>query len=629
MIFYMKLKRFKEKNPKKLGIILFTISCILLISGVILYRTFAIFQVNETQNMIEGNIQDEGDIRFMVYIDDVLQKDVPSKESGYSLDTSTSYCDNGDLISWDDENWEVRLKNISTTKTKCYLKFKQIYKEGILNEAIPDLMNGRLVPVVILANESPSDVNYVGGSKGGKVEKADITDTNDPWYSYTNKKWANAVILKNGKTDTYKVGDEILESDIESYFVWIPRYSYQLQNSEDIFNSYSGATLLGNFTNVANVYEEMKKTNQVGNKAKDNGFYIEFGSKEKDTRTEGYIIHPAFTAFDSNGFWAGKFETGYNQNNDGSVMPPNADSWSTSDAQQNTIDSTKVIIKPNVYSWRGIQIANAFYTSYEYKRELESHMMKNTEWGAVAYLTNSQYGRCDSSNKNCSEVRINNNSNYITGYSAKEEPLVGAPVYNSTDSTTLNQDGENGFNYNNHTSQESSTTGNYTGIYDMSGGAWEYVMGVMQGKDDNSKTPASGPNSINNSGFKGPYSSCIENGGLDNCNEDIQNTTGREWPSSKYYDLYDYKTSEENYNRGILGDATKEMGPFYRVSYNNATARPIGSYNADFARFINSGAPWFERGVTYTDGTNAGITAFSYYTGVALNSNTFRIILTP
>ena len=67
------------------------------------------------------------------------------------------------------------------------------------------------------------------------------------------------------------------------------------------------------------------------------------------------------------------------------------DSWKVDGAQQNT----EVVIKPSVYSWRNINVSNAFYTSYNYKRDLESHMMKNTEWGAVAYLTQSKYGRCD------------------------------------------------------------------------------------------------------------------------------------------------------------------------------------------------------------------------------------------
>ncbi len=607
----MELRKFKEKNPKKVGIILFTITCILLISGVILYRTFAIFQVDTTQNMIEGNIQDEGDIRFMVYVDDVLQKDVPSKESGYSLDTSTSYCENGDLISWNDEKWSVELKNISTTKTKCYLKFKQIYKEEILNGAIPDLMNGRLVPVKISDTEKPSDVTSYSNTDnnyGGKVTKADITSE---WYSYSKQQWANAVILKDGKVDDYQPGDEILESDIESYFVWIPRYRYQLKDDESIYDEYS---------DINQKFGEKLNNNDIPNKGINNPYEIVFETKEKGlstgTQQKEYLTHPAFVSFDVNGMWVGKFETG-----------------TTLTSNYNITNSSSVQIKPNIYSWREIQVVNAFYTSYEYLRDLESHMMKNMEWGAIFYLTYSKYGTCKE--EKCSEPRINNNGYYVTGYSANFEPTCGYTATNENcnkyESVELNKDGSLGWNYYNPNSQIASTTGNYTGIYDMSGSAWEVVMGVMQGGNNN-PNPASGPNATHHSGFNGPYSNCTDNGGKENCDGTTQNITGKEWPPSIYYDLYSYDIVHTTYQRGHLGDATKELGPFYSINYNYGTYKTTGyisNYFADFAYFVYAGNPWFVWGGSFSYGSESGVGAFGVWTGDTNAAYTFRIVLAP
>ena len=78
-----------------------------------------------------------------------------------------------------------------------------IYKEAILNGTDPVLSNN-LIPVTI--------------DNDGTVRKADL---NSKWYSFAEKKWANAVIL----TSTGKVEEDgtILEDSIESYFVWIPR----------------------------------------------------------------------------------------------------------------------------------------------------------------------------------------------------------------------------------------------------------------------------------------------------------------------------------------------------------------------------------------------------------------------
>ena len=47
------------------------------------------------------------------------------------------------------------------------------------------------------------------------------------WYSYKEQKWANAVILRDGVEDP-GANEPIDESDIESYFVWIPRYRYEI-----------------------------------------------------------------------------------------------------------------------------------------------------------------------------------------------------------------------------------------------------------------------------------------------------------------------------------------------------------------------------------------------------------------
>ena len=116
----MKLKKFKERDNKKIGVIVFTLICLFLISGAILYRTFAIFEVKTNQNVIKGSVQDPGDIRFMVYVDEKLTKDAPTKDQGYTLDTSKSHCENGSLVSWNYDKWSVEIKNISTTRTKCY-----------------------------------------------------------------------------------------------------------------------------------------------------------------------------------------------------------------------------------------------------------------------------------------------------------------------------------------------------------------------------------------------------------------------------------------------------------------------------------------------------------------------------
>ena len=42
--------------------------------------------------------------------------------------------------------------------------------------------------------------------------------------------------------------------------------------------------------------------------------------------------------------------------------------------------SAKLVSKPNVMSWRNINIANMYNNSYNYNRTYDSHLVKNSEW---------------------------------------------------------------------------------------------------------------------------------------------------------------------------------------------------------------------------------------------------------
>lgn len=97
-----------------------------------------------------------------------------------------------------------------------------VYKEPVLNGTDPVLKDG-LVPVVIQAN--------------GKVVKADVSDS---WYSYMTKNWANAVLLVDNSLE-YDAGDEISSENIEAYFVWIPKYKYEIFDIGDYKAAVSGA----------------------------------------------------------------------------------------------------------------------------------------------------------------------------------------------------------------------------------------------------------------------------------------------------------------------------------------------------------------------------------------------------
>ncbi len=533
------------------------------------------------KKLINGNSNENLDIAF--YKGNEKINEMPSKDNDEGLVFIDGECDNGASVIWNKDEWAPLIKNLSKSKTKCTLYFNNKYIDKELKGTDP-VIDGELIPIVI--NE-----------ENGKVTRA---DEKEKWYDYKNQKWANAVILRNGKVDPGE-NQPIDEADIESYFVWIPRYRYQIFDEAN----YDGLGIKENKVKIINVEFESKEV-----------------EPQNGTRMGEWLTHPAFTSFDTNGIWVGKFETGY----DGA-----ADEWKS---LVNPIDEkasieavNKVIIKPNEYSWRGIQIAQAYTIGRHYEESLNSHMMKNTEWGAVAYLQQSKYGSHQS-------VRINNCTNYLTGYAARQEPTTGLTGTNELCSNTplaCNEyggvsspgaDGEYNTNYFNKVSVVASTTNNYTGVYDMSGGAWEYMMA---GIDDNStgdgKTGklASGRHNAYNSGFIGELT-CPEcnDSGVEIDHNITKLTEGIAMPTDeRYYDKYDYSLNRNTYNRGFLGDATKEMGPFENIS----------SWYDDGATFVNNEYPWFGRGGNIFMGTSSGIFCFGDLYGNIYYEAGFRIVL--
>ena len=159
-----------------------------------------------------------------------------------------------------------------------------------------------------------------------------------------------------------------------------------------------------------------------------------------------------------------------------------------------------------------------------------------------------------------------------------------------------------------------STTNNISGIFDMSGGAWEYVMGVMVDQNGN---PMSGRNSIYNSGFKGVYS------------EGSNNTTGYDWPNEKYYEIYEYGTTYQ-FDRRILGDATGEMGPFASFA-SNTFNRTVFSWYSDGSSFFTTSSPWLMRGSHSLNGLEAGQFSIggTEMAGDINSPVSFRLVLTP
>ena len=355
-------------------------------------------------------------------------------------------------------------------------------------------------------------------------KKADIRnkDIETRWYNYDYRMWANAVTVKDTNRQTYlnaKPGTIIPMDDINTMWVWIPRFNAVTPSN------YNGGT-----------------------QAKPNAIDVTF-VKQNETAIDAFT----FGNKQLSGFWYGKFETSH------TTLASSTTANNLGCTNETCANANGIIIKPNVTSLRYNNVSNFFFASRSMEQtgnsfgfvssEVDTHMSKNNEWGALAYLTQSIYGRCTSSTS-CTEIGINNKQGYITGY--------GAPA--GSDKTVANG------TYNTSLGKDASTTGNIYGIYDMSGGAYECVMGVYY------KT-------IGNSGFNS-------------------------LPDEKYYNNYT------------------------TTSYKGHALNETKNWYSDDADFIDSINPWFFRGGNYYNSTNGGVFNFRYNDGRAYADMSSHFVVT-
>ena len=474
---------------------------------------------------------------------------------------------------------------------------------------------------VLVKSSGTQTRNYYSTNNGVVVNQSDILAyyTYIPRYSYRIPTRISCSAIVNPTFDTqpacykYVMSDSDKTTLIQSWLQYVRDYedtSYTLGQSEvDInkclanengggncaFNDSYNMTDVLNFVFDANETEVSYTTELVservitptGAKSIDIKFESKDAVKSTGDAVNEYLTHPAFNfgGTELNGIWVGKFET------TGTADEPTVLPDVTSLTTQSTSNQLKTSLKfagGNLSSNGSISFSGN--STYGLTTNTNSHMMKNREWGAVAYLSHSKYG----TNK---EIYINNSSLHYTGRSGGN---VGGntsvkEVYTNQTSTELyNEYGYytwDGFllNYNTNTksttrniAKVASTTGNITGIYDMVGGTNEYVMGVFA---NSSGQLWSGNSTSWNSGFTGLMG------------ESGESHTGTAFPDSKYYDVY--KASS-----GITIDGLTACNG--GVCYGHALSETSWWYNDGYS-IVSASQPWSVRGGNFDWGVGAGI----------------------
>ena len=369
--------------------------------------------------------------------------------------------------------------------------------------------------------------------------------------------------------------------DVLGYWVYIPRYSYEVmrrdaidlvQQSEDFKIKFETAD-----TTKKVPVEGCSDTNDPMSYRVGCSLNRTYTNTATDTSTNEvanttWATHPAFTWMDEdgnpvelNGIWVGKFETTGSTDNP-TILPNEYHLYNGNIGDYYDIAQSIGIEDPNnLYG----NVESPSYNNgkgYHNLSTTTSHMLKNSEWGAVAYLASSRYG--------AGVNKVQKNSRYGSGGTGH---------------------GPSGGSYNTNDGQLASTTNNVYGIYDMAGGSYEYVMGNFTTDTSQSSTD------YFSNAVKPPYVNLYPDSIFNSDN--LTNNNKCTWATCGGHALHETKSVQ------LVSDYLQSWGDNY-------------------SNFINPSYTWFQRSGYAYDDIGAGLFNSDDNSGDTDDAYGFRVVLT-
>ena len=425
------------------------------------------------------------------------------------------------------------------------------------------------------------------------------------WYNYNQKQWANAVTVKD--PSKYKGQTKVVDqADILGFWVYIPRYAYEVMRRDGTDKPVSAQNFLIHFEKKTDAKRRPAACSTTGKDYRTQCDLDRSYIKGQPSNQGTWATHPAFTfgTKELNGIWFAKFET-TGTTAQPTVLPNEAHIsgyYSGMDYKVGnfySLSKTLGINDPQNVGGSGFTTTQ----NNHHLAKLSSHMVNNNDWGAATYLSASKYGA------GYNKVQINSSAAEHTNYGDTYSITGCGPWENGNTSSYGNSNdswidhkgisvGTLGTQsacsssdpqraYNGTLGQLASTTNNPTGIYDMSGGGWEYTASSYTSDLNNSNTnyfsQSAHPPYVNNYNFSDPNSCTFTTCG---------------------------------------GQALYETN---NGTNNSSTAQ----WNGNYMYFVYSSGPWFVRGGYYYYGSNAGLFSAFGGDGNAYNSGAFRVALAP
>ena len=479
-----------------------------------------------------------------------------------------------------------------------------------------------------------------GNNKGEVIEKGQTGFDENNWYDYQKSQWANA------------------RTEDGSYWVWIPRYAYKITYKNPSNKSEGGSIDVKFLVGTTDQYYDGNGQLQTAKRAT--------SATEVVDTTSDYYVHPAFTdeskiSFANGGWdkeltgiWIAKFEAGYASGNNNTEVRESSIKYSTPNAWVAKVESDTQIesnrparnwldgiyggksttikyptFQPKTYGMNYININDAHNISqkltennniYGLKEDTDSHLIKNSEWGAVVYLGYSKYGS-NGVQPYSNNISLNSGSQTRTEVAGKNGvdsvyAVTGVTTATANKKTTTieNINGTIGNNakdgvyvWNQIEGQKASTTLNMYGIYDITGGAWERSAAYIANernelKNGHSLTFENGILKTNSSKYVTvyPFNKDADNINIDKTNENFINASKLNYQENNY----------------IFGDAIREI---------SSSGSEITTWDDSKSGYAALYYPFFMK--SSWNSSSAGTFNFDNSNGSSTFANSFRTVL--
>ena len=526
-----------------------------------------------------------------------------------------------------------------------------------------------------------------GGGNWRIVTKEEIENNKGSWYDYGKKQWANAITLRDDyeggcysfrndllpervvlwtsgdacydnstiqhytplelakmirdESSTFNSLDNanasLFDVDVSDgtsatevilgYWVYIPRYAYEVQRrdavdapvdpqnfnivfetAEDTVKTPAKCTLNTAEKLTADINSSILYQDCIKQLYGDTGLEYPGNDEDLSNGKTAWATHPAFTwqyteeangfnkTYELNGIWVGKFET------TGKISAPTVKPNQHANISEyigEFYTAAKNIGVEDTNNQGGNTVSNITPNSHHLDKAT-SHMLKNSEWGAITYLAHSKYGAGINTSYT---MKSNVSSNGATaagaedadgnrdrnGYSAATGcgPVSAGntddySVSVKLDANIIESDlacGSVDKAYNGETGTKASTTNNIYGVYDLAGGVVEKVMGnrttnVSQTTSSATyfETPAKSPYvDLYVATPNGPFG------------------TKPSWSSG---------SSEPRYNYDVCTFETCGGTATYETTTVQSVSSYAQSWGETSASFAHPSLPWFSRGGT-------------------------------